>query len=580
MNGSNILIRRVILISFAFAIISGCMNSKKDGLINILILSGKNNHDWQKTTPVLVKIYEDSRLFTINVTEMPDTLTYNELIKYDVVVSNWNSYPDSAFRMTEKWENDFLRYVKEGGGVVFIHAGACSFYNWNEYHQIGIGRWRKDVTNHGKLTKGKIYGFNRIHPVTKGLRDFYIVDEIWEKADIYPGAKALASVTATDETDGHSINEKAVFVNHFGQGRSFFTILGHNERSLLNTGLQTMLLRATQWAAHRKVTIDVPLCLKEIIPSGGNNLRWEQSDTTLGLMNNSDIIWQYNFNNRFHKPYFHPVTVKNSSLTCPSPPDHPWHLGLWFSWKFINGVNYWEYLNDFKWNEYQMEIGRRVEETGYKSAGITELQKIDVLKNSDFSADVRMELQYHPAGGDAVMTEKRNIHVSPPFSNGSYFTDHENIFNPLIDEVVLDRTPIEGEPGGSYGGGYAGLSIRFNQDYTSPEIIVPIDSEKYEGVYSINKKNNWLYMGFNTLTGEKAGICILQNLKYTTPTTSWYVINVPEIPFFYYSPAVIYNGKIVLKKDETLHLKYRVWILPGVTGKEEIQAKYDEYLNE
>ena len=75
-------------------------------------------------------------------------------------------------------------------------------------------------------------------------------------------------------------------------------------------------------------------------------------------MNNSDIIWQYNFNNRFGKPYFHPVRVKNSTLTCVSPPDHPWHLGLWFSWKYINGVNYWEYLDDFK-----------SEGTGYKSAG-------------------------------------------------------------------------------------------------------------------------------------------------------------------------------------------------------------------
>jgi hypothetical protein len=27
-----------------------------------------------------------------------------------------------------------------------------------------------------------------------------------------------------------------------------------------------------------------------------------------------------------------------------------------------------------------------------------------------------------------------------------------------------------------------------------------------------------------------------------------------------------------------LHLKYRVWIMPGKTGKEELQTKYDEYL--
>ena len=145
---SNIFIRRIIVVSFTLAIICGFVNSKKDGLIKVLILSGKNNHEWKKTTPVLVKIYEDSRLFTINVTEMPDTLTYSELIKYDVVMSNWNAYPDSSFRMTKKWENDFLMYVKQGGGIVSIHAGACSFYSWNEYHQIGIGRWRKDVTSY------------------------------------------------------------------------------------------------------------------------------------------------------------------------------------------------------------------------------------------------------------------------------------------------------------------------------------------------------------------------------------------------------------------------------------------------
>jgi len=87
-----------------------------------------------------------------------------------------------------------------------------------------------------------------------------------------------------------------------------------------------------------------------------------------------------------------------------------------------------------------------------------------------------MELLYRPANGEPVMTEKRNIAVSPTLIDGSYFIDHENIFYPLTDEVILDRTPTQFEPGGQSWGGYAGLSIRFNQDYTSPEIIVPIDS--------------------------------------------------------------------------------------------------------
>jgi len=560
MNRCIISVHRIIPVIIALVLICGCANRKKEGLIRVLILSGKNNHEWQKTTPILVKMYKDSGHFITKVTEMPDTLTYNTLKKYDVVVSNWNTWPDNDFRMPERWENDFLKYVKEGGGVLFFHAGASSFYGWNEYHQMGIGRWGKE-TNHDALTKGKVFGFDQNHPITKGLRDFYIVDEIWEKTDIWPDTKALASVSATSEKDGHPVNEPAVFVNQIGKGRSFFTILGHNEHALLNTGLQTLLLRGTQWTANRDVTIILPSCLKERTTSAGNSYKWEQSDTTLGLMDNSDKIWQLNFNNRFGKPYFHPVSVKDSPLTCVSPPDHPWHLGLWFSWKYINGINYWEYLDNFK-----------SDETGYRSEGITELKKINIIKNTDFSADIRMELQYRPANGDPVMTEKRNMFISPPLSDGSYFIDHENIFYPLTAEVVLDRTPTEGEPGGQSWGGYAGLSIRFNQDYTSPEIIVPTDSENY-------KKNNWLYMGFRSLTGETAGICILQNPKFTTPVTSWYVINNPEVPFYYYSPAVLFDGKIVLKKGETLHLKYRVWILPRKTGKEELQKKYDEYLN-
>ena len=552
-------LRWFLLISCICAFIFGCTDRKEDGLIKVLILSGKNNHEWQKTTPLLAKIYKDSRLFTVTITELPDTLTYNELIKYDVVVSNWNTWPDNDLRLTKEWENDFLRYVKEGGGVLFIHAGASSFYSWDEYHQMGIGRWGKE-TKHGVQTKGKIYGFDQSHPITKGFSDFYIIDEIWEKTDVYPEAQTLASVTATDEKDGHLISEKAVFVNQIGKGHSFFTTLGHNERALLNSGMQTLLLRAAQWVANREVTITPPAGLKEKATTEVNNFRWNQSDTTLCLMNNSDICWQYNFHNRFGNTYFHPVTIKNSTLTCVSPPDHPWHLGLWFSWKFINGINYWEYLNDFK-----------SEETGYKAAGITELQKINILKNPDFSADIRMALQYHPAGGEVVMTEKRDIHVSPPLGDGSYFIDHENIFNPLADEVILDRTPVQTEPGGRSWGGYAGLSVRFSQDYTSPVIIAPDESENY-------KKNNWVYMGFSTLIGETAGMCIFQNLKFSTPNTSWYVINNPDIPFFYYSPAVLYDSRIVLKKDETLHLKYRVWVLPGNISKEDIQAKYDEYV--
>jgi len=539
--------------------LSGCRKSNDEERINILIISGKNNHEWQKTTPLLVMMYKDTGLFKVSVSDNPDTLTYNTLKDYDVLVSNRNSWPDTSFRMSGEWEKEFLKYVRKGGGIVFFHAGASSFYGWNEYHQMGIGRWGKE-TNHGIPSKGKVFGFDLSHPITKGFKDFFIVDEIWEKTDIYPGISTLASVTASDEKDRHLINEPAVFVNQAGKGRTFYTILGHDERALLNSGLQTLLLRAAQWCAGKPVTIPVPAEFLGSDMQTGNILTWDETDTSVALKNHEDIIWKFNYNNRFGKPYFHPLSVNNSPLTCVSPPDHRWHLGLWFSWKYINGINYWEYLDEFK-----------SEETGYKSAGITQIKKIEITRNNDFSTGISMDVLYRPADGSPVLSERCRMHISPPSVDNSYYIDYDCSFESLADEVVLDRTPVEGEPDGVSWGGYAGLSIRFNQDYTSPEILAPSQNKDF-------RKDPWLYMGFNTLTGNKAGICIMQHPDFKTQTTSWYVINDPAIPFYYYSPAVLYDGKIILKKGETLRLKYRVNILPGEPEKDNLQSLYEDYL--
>jgi type 1 glutamine amidotransferase len=410
------------LIGFILLLMPGvpglCHELRDNEPVKVLILSGKNNHEWQKTTPVLIRIFQDPDIFSTQVTNAPDTLTFSTLKKFDVIVSNWNYWPDSSLRLSNSWENDFLRYVEEGGGLIAFHAGATSFYSWEAYHQIGIGRWGIQ-TSHGIPTRAKV-SLDQNHPITRGMQDFYIKDEIWERTDIYPGVNVLGFLTATDETDGHSVKEPAVFVSQTGKGRSFYTILGHDERALLNSGLQAILQRAAQWCAHREVTVRLPSEL---------------------MMSESKAAYQ------FRKPYFHPLTVNSTILSCVSPPDHTWHLGLWFSWKFINGVNYWEYLDDF-----------RSPETGYKSEGITKVEKISMIRNPDFSADIQLNLIYHP------------------------------------------------------------------------------------------------------------------------DSFAWYVIRDEKIPFWYFSPAVLFDHNIVLKKGQTLNLSYRIWMFPGANTTAQLQEKFDQYI--
>jgi len=535
-----------------------CERNNNNNIVRILILSGKNNHEWSKTTPLLVRIYKETGLFNIDVTEKPDTLSYMDLERYDVIVCNWNTWPDNDVRLTPEWESGLTKFIREGGGAVFIHAGASSFYSWDEYHRIGIGRWGKE-TSHGKPQKGKVHGFDQTHPITSGIKDFYIVDELWKKTDIHPDAVALASLSWRDETDGQEFSEKALFTCQTGEGRSFYSIMGHDERAFLNTGLQTLLIRGTLWASgsNNMPELKHELALKD---QKNSSLSWQKTDTTFCLKSGNYPVWQFNYNDRYGRPYFHPVSASKTIFTCVDPPDHPWHLGLWFCWKYINEVNYWEFLDDFK-----------TERTGYRSAGITEINDIRFKNNDDYSAGIEMNISYHPVGGESVLTEKSMISVSSPSNDGSYYIDYDNSYTAVDEEVILDRTPVTTEPGGRTWGGYAGLSVRFSQDFTSPVILAPTDSADY-------KKNSWVYMGFNTLTGETAGVSIMQDPEFTTPNTSWYIIRTPDIPFFYYSPAVIYDGKIILKKGEQLHLKYRVCIIPGKTSMEKLEQKYNEYI--
>ncbi len=535
-------------------------SSPKDDLIKVLIFSGKNNHEWQKTTPALIRIFKDSKLFTVTLTENPDTMSYTAFKRFKLIISNWNTWPDNKLRLSSQWENDFVRYVNEGGGVLSFHAGASSFYDWEAYHQIGIGRWGKE-TSHGPRTKGYLYRLDQNHPITRGMGDFFTMDEIWEKTDIYPGSTPIGSLSAKDEKDGHLIDVPAVFVNQTGNGRCFFTTLGHDERALLNSGMQTLLLRAAQWCARKEVTIEIPDDLKISKAGMKDKFSWNKTDSTLTLKNHSAIVWQYNYNNRFGKPYFHPLRVNQSDLTCVSPPDHPWHLGLWFSWKFINGINYWEYLKNYSSSE-----------TGFRSEGITEISDQKVATNPDFSSDIAMKINYHPLDGKVVLKEDRKLHISKVAADGSYYIDEDHLFSAMSDSVLLDRTPILGEPGGQSWGGYSGLSIRFNQDYTSPIVVSPVDSTNL-------RKGNWLYMGFNNLKGEKVGISILKNPGFTAGSTSWYVISDQNVPFYYYSPAVLFDHNILLKRGESIRLKYRIWMLPGEVSRNIVQQKYKEYLN-
>src|SRR3954452_21345526 len=70
---------------------------------------------------------------------------------------------------------------------------------------------------------------------------------------------------------------------------------------------------------------------------------WQRDDTTLAWRSGDRLLWPLSYEPAKGKPFSDPLTTSSgTSLTKVLSPELPWHYGLWFSWKFINGVNYWE----------------------------------------------------------------------------------------------------------------------------------------------------------------------------------------------------------------------------------------------
>jgi hypothetical protein len=243
-------------------------------------------------------------------------------------------------------------------------------------------------------------------------------------------------------------------------------------------------------------------------------------------------------------------------ITVDRPADHVWHHALWFAWKFINDVNYWE-----------PATGESL------PAGRTEWREAKVETQADFSARITMDLQYRPAGKDIVLTEHRVVEVSAPDAGGAFYLDWSLNFKAVAPEVVLNRTPLPGEPNGVSWGGYAGLSVRLANELSEVKAVSSQGAIEFSGGTYRGKATAMDYTG--QLDGRELGIAILDHPRNLNSPSPWYVIH--SQPMRYFSPAVLCFKPHTLKAGESLALNYRVWVHPGRWNAEQLQDKVKAY---
>ncbi len=272
---------------------------------------------------------------------------------------------------------------------------------------------------------------------------------------------------------------------------------------------------------------------------------------SMALTSHGEDLWRFHYDSEKAHCYFHPLSLPGvGEMTWDEPADHVWHHGLWFSWKYINGVNFWENAP-----------GKD------RPAGVTRWKPPKTHRFMDRSAQIDLQLSYELEDGQELLQEQRRIKVSPPAADGSYTIDWKAEFVAVAEDVKLDRTPLPDEPGGKAWGGYAGLSLRLRnwQERSAQSSDGPIAfnaQSRYRGRHQAVD-----YQG--TLDGKSVGIAIEEVGSNLNSPTPWYAIRSPQMSFF--TPAVICYGAHTLNRGERFRLHYRVHIHNGHWSAERLR---------
>ncbi len=537
-----------------------------DTHIRVLLISGASNHDWVSTTPYLKRIFEDTGRFAVDVLEETHSITAQLLDNYDVIVSDFNTFTSRNKAPRDPgWSDEtrraYIEFVRRGGGHVVVHAGSSSFYDWKEYQDLVISSFIVGKTDHGTRHTFPVVLSEVDNPITEGMEPFETFDELWHNAPVDSKATVLASAYSSTESRGSDRYEPVAMVKQYGEGRSFTLILGHDTKSMSNVALQSLLVRGTEWAATGEVTLPLPIEWPSIelseLPEADESLRFFSEDDTFALADGVDVIWQFNHGPDSGKPYFHPLSIPaGPTLTWKNPPDHPWHYGLWFSWKYINQLNFWE--EDRK--------------TG-RSEGSTTWSNVRIKKYSDHTAQIEMDVSYGVEHDQLLLTEYRVIEVSAPADDGSYYLDWSMQFTAQSD-IVLDRTPLPDEIGGKVYGGYAGLSARLASQLVERRVILSEGMVSFQNDRHRSRARAVEYSGL--ISGKPVGITIVAHPDNLNAPSPWYVIQSDVMSFF--SPAVLCYGPHQMAAGESVILRYRVIVHPDRWDAERLSTEYERYI--
>ena len=292
---------------------------------------------------------------------------------------------------------------------------------------------------------------------------------------------------------------------------------------------------------------------------------WQRDDTSVAWVRGTNVFWRFSFDPGKGKPFFHPLAPGGGQpLTNFRPVDHPWHYALWFSWKYITHpndaghVNYWE------------------ENSTGNAQGKTRWDPPTIETRTDGQATIRLKLRYVTPSGETDLTELRELCVSAPAADGGFAIDWLARFTAGERDLVLDRTPMPGEPGGQVNGGYAGLSARMVPMPVTMSVVATTGPVERFVSNRARPKAAAVACNFSDGLRDIGSLAFFSDPANTGGEAPWYIIDSRQMPFI--CQALLAPKPRPVPAHGEFTLRYHIAVSPTAWTQARLEAVQNEWL--
>ncbi len=220
------------------AVVVGLMFSSlytKQKKHRLLIFTGGHQIDKE----AFFDIFEDNENIEYEEIIHPNAnLIYNSsaIDDFDVLV-----FYDMVQEISNPQKKALIKLLEKGKPAIFLHHSLVSYQKWDEFEKIIGGRFFINSSTYSYDVEIPVKIVNKKHPITKGMEDFIIHDEVYGNYKVLPTVKPLLTTT-------HPENGKIMgWTNKYGKSNIVYIQLGHDHHSYKNPNYRLLIKQSIDW---------------------------------------------------------------------------------------------------------------------------------------------------------------------------------------------------------------------------------------------------------------------------------------------------------------------------------------------